>query len=116
MTLVAKADSASGRHRLATSKTTGPATMLLGSSPATESQRSEPASPRIDRLLFQQGYCDTQDLLRVGFESLKSTSRQEIFAVLRKSAQERPLSYAAGVEALLVKVETLLTQSQEVAP
>lgn len=116
MTLVADIESASGRHRLATSKTAGPATMLLGSSPAAQPQRSEPASPRIDRLLFQQGYSDTQDLLRIGFESLKSASRAEVFAVLRKSAQERPASYAAGVEALLVKVETLLAQSQEAAP
>lgn len=76
MTLVAKADAASGRHRLATSKTTGPTTMLLGSSPAVQPQRSESASPRIDRLLFQQS--ERRQRLRARYSAAVVTQIEQL--------------------------------------
>ncbi|MBB4867641.1 hypothetical protein HNP46_006560 [Pseudomonas nitritireducens] len=65
----------------------------------------------VDKAMFRQGWSDTAELLGTMIGTIEQEGAvKEVFARLRTAAEFKPVSYAAGVEALLAVVETAVTQ------
>lgn len=63
----------------------------------------------VDRSMFKQGWSNTAELLSTMTGVVgQSAAAREVIGRLRASAEDKPLSYAAGVESLLMAFEAAL--------
>lgn len=75
--------------------------------------RVAPAGQRIDQVLFRQGRIETAELLSTMLGMIEyQGAAAEVIARLRKGAEAKPVSYAAGVEALLDEVAALVARHE----
>lgn len=75
--------------------------------------RAAPAGQRIDQVLYRQGRAETADLLRTMLGVIEHRgAAAEVIARLRKGAEAKPASYAAGVEALLDEVAAMVARHE----
>lgn len=71
------------------------------------------AGQRVDQVLFRQGRIDTADLLSTMLGMIEyQGAAAEVIARLRKGAEAKPASYAAGVESLLEEVAALVARHE----
>ena len=75
--------------------------------------RVAPAGPRVDQVLFRQGRIETAELLSTMLGMIEyQGAAAEVIARLRKGAEAKPASYAAGVESLLEEVAALVARHE----
>lgn len=75
--------------------------------------RVAPAGQRIDQVLFRQGRIETAELLSTMLGMIEyQGAAAEVIARLRKGAEAKPASYAAGVEALLNEVAAMVARHE----
>lgn len=75
--------------------------------------RVAPAGQRIDQVLFRQGRIETAELLSTMLGMIEyQGAAAEVIARLRKGAEAKPASYAAGVEALLDEVAAMVARHE----
>lgn len=75
--------------------------------------RVAPAGQRIDQVLFRQGRIETAELLSTMLGMIEHQgAAAEVIARLRKGAESKPASYAAGVEALLDEVAAMVARHE----
>ena len=75
--------------------------------------RVAPAGQRIDQVLFRQGRIETAELLSTMLGMIEHRgAAAEVIARLRKGAEAKPASYAAGVEALLDEVAAMVARHE----
>lgn len=75
--------------------------------------RVAPAGQRIDQVLFRQGRIETAELLSTMLGMIEHRgAAAEVIARLRKGAEAKPASYAAGVEALLDEVAVMVARHE----
>lgn len=75
--------------------------------------RVAPAGQRVDQVLFRQGRIETAELLSTMLGMIEHRgAAAEVIARLRKGAESKPASYAAGVEALLEEVAALVARHE----
>lgn len=75
--------------------------------------RVAPAGQRIDQVLFRQGRIETAELLTTMLGMIEyQGAAAEVIARLRKGAEAKPASYAAGVEALLDEVAAMVARHE----
>ncbi|QEY73253.1 hypothetical protein [Pseudomonas denitrificans (nom. rej.)] len=75
--------------------------------------RVAPAGQRIDQVLFRQGRIETAELLSTMLGMIEHRgAAAEVIARLRKGAEAKPASYAAGVEALLDEVAAMVSRHE----
>lgn len=71
------------------------------------------AGQRVDQVLFRQGRIDTAELLSTMLGMIEyQGAAAEVIARLRKGAESKPASYAAGVESLLEEVAALVARHE----
>ncbi|WP_440467152.1 hypothetical protein ACKI1H_29355 [Pseudomonas sp. YH-1] len=71
------------------------------------------AGQRVDQVLFRQGRIDTAELLSTMLGMIEyQGAAAEVIARLRKGAEAKPASYAAGVESLLEEVAALVARHE----
>ena len=69
------------------------------------------AGQRVDQVLFRQGRIDTAELLSTMLGMIEyQGAAAEVIARLRKGAEAKPASYAAGVESLLEEAAALVAR------
>lgn len=75
--------------------------------------RVAPAGQRVDQVLFRQGRIETAELLSTMLGMIEyQGAAAEVIARLRKGAETKPASYAAGVESLLEEVAALVARHE----
>lgn len=75
--------------------------------------RVPPAGQRVDQVLFRQGRIETAELLSTMLGMIEyQGAAAEVIARLRKGAEAKPASYAAGVESLLEEVAALVARHE----
>lgn len=75
--------------------------------------RVAPAGQRVDQVLFRQGRIETAELLSTMLGMIEHQgAASEVIARLRKGAEAKPASYAAGVESLLEEVAALVARHE----
>lgn len=75
--------------------------------------RVAPAGQRVDQVLFRQGRIETAELLSTMLGMIEyQGAAAEVIARLRKGAEAKPASYAAGVESLLEEVAALVARHE----
>ncbi|MDH0291428.1 hypothetical protein N7414_20070 [Pseudomonas sp. GD04087] len=75
--------------------------------------RVAPAGQRVDQVLFRQGRIETAELLSTMLGMIEHRgAAAEVIARLRKGAESKPASYAAGVEALLEEVAAMVARHE----
>lgn len=75
--------------------------------------RVAPAGQRVDQVLFRQGRMETAELLSTMLGMIEyQGAAAEVIARLRKGAESKPASYAAGVESLLEEVAELVARHE----
>lgn len=75
--------------------------------------RVAPAGQRVDQVLFRQGRIETAELLSTMLGMIEyQGAAAEVIARLRKWAEAKPASYAAGVESLLEEVAALVARHE----
>lgn len=75
--------------------------------------RVAPAGQRVDQVLFRQGRIETAELLSTMLGMIEyQGAAAEVIARLRKGAEAKPASYAAGVEALLDEVAAMVARHE----
>lgn len=75
--------------------------------------RVAPAGQRIDQVLFRQGRIETAELLTTMLGMIEyQGAAAEVIVRLRKGAEAKPASYAAGVEALLDEVAAMVARHE----
>jgi len=75
--------------------------------------RVAPAGQRIDQVLFRQGRIETAELLSTMLGMIEyQGAAADVIARLRKGAEAKPASYAAGVEALLDEVAAMVARHE----
>lgn len=75
--------------------------------------RVAPAGQRVDQVLFRQGRIETAELLSTMLGLIEHQgAAAEVIARLRKGAEAKPASYAAGVESLLEEVAALVARHE----
>ena len=75
--------------------------------------RAAPAGQRVDQVLFRQGRIETAELLSTMLGMIEHRgAAAEVIARLRKGAESKPASYAAGVEALLEEVAAMVARHE----
>ncbi|WP_156356608.1 hypothetical protein [Pseudomonas sp. NBRC 111135] len=68
---------------------------------------------RVDQVLFRQGRIETAELLSTMLGMIEyQGAAAEVIARLRKGAETKPASYAAGVESLLEEVAALVARHE----
>lgn len=71
------------------------------------------AGQRVDQVLFRQGRIETAELLSTMLGMIEyQGAATEVIARLRKGAEAKPASYAAGVESLLEEVAALVARHE----
>lgn len=71
------------------------------------------AGQRVDQVLFRQGRIETAELLSTMLGMIEyQGAAAEVIARLRKGAESKPASYAAGVESLLEEVAGLVARHE----
>lgn len=75
--------------------------------------RVAPAGQRVDQVLFRQGRIETAELLSTMLGMIEyQGAAAEVIARLRKGAEAKPASYAAGVGALLDEVAAMVARHE----
>lgn len=75
--------------------------------------RVAPAGQRVDQVLFRQGRIETAELLSTMLGMIEHQGASaEVIARLRRGAEAKPASYAAGVESLLDEVAALVARHE----
>ena len=75
--------------------------------------RVAPAGQRVDQVLFRQGRIETAELLSTMLGMIEyQGATADVIARLRKGAETKPASYAAGVESLLEEVAALVARHE----